>query len=107
RRVWNELLCLSAVRNVQRVGGQQVDEWLFLCCIPFGISHQPLLELRKDAFSLTGGAARIESIQWKGQAKPNRQSQREQQHHTRTRQSPRGEDEVIGNQDENERQGER
>ncbi len=62
RRVWNELLCLSGVRNAQSVGGQQVDEWLFLRRIPLGISHQPLLELRKDAFSLTGGAARIESI---------------------------------------------
>ena len=106
-RIGNELIGLSVARDFQRVGSQQVEEGLLLRLIAFRVGNQALLELREGAFRFPGRAPRIQPVQRESQTEADHQGQRDKQDDARGRQGPGGEGIVIGEQDQNDREGQR
>ncbi len=69
--VRNELRRLGALRNIERIGSQQLNERLFLGGISLGKGDQPLFKLRESGFGFGRGTPWTHSVQRNGQAKSN------------------------------------
>ena len=93
-------LGFRGARDIERVGGQQIQERLALFGVALGKGDEALLEFGKHLLGLAGGAAPVQRDERQGDSERHGQHQRKQQRYARAGDAPPGKRERIGDQDE-------